>query len=199
MLVWDNTNECLIIDPGCSTSSEEQALSQFIESKNLTPVRLINTHCHIDHVYGNGYVANKWNLQLEIHKLDLPVLERLDVVAMMYGLPAPNPSPAPGRFLEKGDVVAFGNSTLEVLFVPGHCPGHIALYSAQHKLVVQGDVLFYGGGRGRTDLPGGDEEALIRTISEIMFALPDDTRVICGHGPETTIGYEKNIWQGVRL
>ena len=194
VLAWDETGDCLVVDPGCSTSSEEQALSAFIESNGLNPVRLINTHCHIDHVYGNGYVAQKWNLGLEIHELEIPVLERAAAGASLFGAPTPNPSPEPSRFIQPGETITVGNTSYQVLFVPGHCPGHIALYSAAENVVISGDVIFYGGGYGRTDLPGGDAPTLAKSIREVMLPLPPETTVYPGHGPTTTIGDERNIW-----
>ncbi len=194
VLAWDETMECLVIDPGCSTASEEHELSTFIEQNGLKPTRLINTHCHIDHVYGNYYVAEKYGLDLQYHELEVPIMAGSDLGASMFGAPRPNPSPKPSRFIEEGETITVGNTSYRVLFVPGHSPGHIALYSEAAKVVIAGDVLFYGGGYGRTDLPGGSAETLAKSIRDVLLKLPAETRLYPGHGPDTSIGDEQNIW-----
>lgn len=194
VLAWDETMECLVVDPGCSTASEEKALSDFIAQNRLKPARLINTHCHIDHVYGNGYVASKYGLELEYHQLEVPIMAGSSLGASMFGAPTPNPSPEPSRFIERGETITVGNTSYEVLFVPGHSPGHIALHAAAESVVISGDVLFYGGGYGRTDLPGGSAEVLAASIRDVMLQLPAETTLYSGHGPKTTIGFEQNIW-----
>ena len=188
-ILYDETKECIIIDPGCYDDSERMELITFIEKNNLKPVRLINTHCHVDHVFGNGFVANKFNLPLEINKKDQPVLDSYLMVAKMYNLKA-DPSPAPASFLDEGDVVKFGNSSLEILFTPGHSPGSITFYNTTQKFMIAGDVLFHGS-IGRTDLPGGDMNTLINSITTKLLTLSDDYVVHSGHGPSTTIGYER--------
>ncbi|MFT5823713.1 MAG: hydroxyacylglutathione hydrolase [Crocinitomix sp.] len=189
-ILSDETNECVIIDPGCQTRAEKDTLSNYMTEHGLTPVRLLNTHCHVDHVFGNFYVSEKYKLPLEAHKLDLPTLKMVEKSCMMYGIKEFELSPEPTIFLEEGDVVTFGNSKLDVIFTPGHAPGHVVFYAAEDGFVVNGDVLFLGS-HGRTDLPGGDHQTLKKSITEKMFALPDETVVLSGHGPETTIGQEK--------
>ncbi len=188
-VLCDETGECVIIDPGCYDNEERGALAAFIRENNLTPVRLLNTHCHIDHVLGNKFVSEAFRLNPEIHKDDLPVLGSLMQVAHLYGLNA-EPSPAPGKFLKEGDKITFGRSELDVLFTPGHSPGSICFVSNPGKFIIGGDVLFYGS-IGRTDLPGGDHEALLRSIRTKLFTLGDDFTVHSGHGPKTTIGFER--------
>lgn len=188
-ILYDETKECVIIDPGCSNKSEQDELSQFINDEGLKPVRLLNTHCHIDHVFGNSYVAKKYNLGLEIHKDDLQTLHSLPQVSILYGLNAEE-SVEPASFLNEGDKISFGNSSLDILFTPGHSPGSICFVSHPDKFIIGGDVLFYGS-IGRTDLPGGDHEALISNIKTKLFLLDDDYAVFSGHGQETTIGFEK--------
>jgi len=185
----DETNECVIIDPGCYTSSEQQELVNFIKTNGLTPVKLLNTHCHIDHILGNNFVASTFNLRLSMHEKDLPVLHATTEYGHLYGFTV-DKSPEPSEFLDEGDVVKFGNSQLDVLFVPGHAPGHIVFVNHEQKFAINGDVLFYGS-IGRTDLPGGDHETLINSIKTKMFALGDDYTIYTGHGPSTTIGFEK--------
>ena len=188
-LLFDETKECAIIDPGCSNESERNDVADFIKEEGLKPVKLLNTHCHIDHVMGNTFIAKKYNLELEIHKEDLVVLQSLPQVSHLYGLNAEE-SVDPSNFLNEGDQVIFGNSRLDILFTPGHSPGSICFVSHQDKIVIGGDVLFYGS-IGRTDLPGGDHETLLSSIREKLFSLPDDFVVLSGHGEETSIGFEK--------
>lgn len=185
----DETGECIIIDPGCYVSGEEQELKAYIDNNGLRPVKLLNTHCHVDHVFGNLFVAQTWNLGLEMHRDDLPVLASFPKVCQMYGFPG-GPQPEPVAFLEEGIPVKFGNTTLDVFFTPGHAPGHVVFYHPAEKFVIGGDVLFQGS-IGRTDLPGGDFPTLERSIREKLYVLPDDVKVYPGHGPATTIGFEK--------
>ncbi|MEL7222136.1 MAG: MBL fold metallo-hydrolase [Bacteroidota bacterium] len=189
-LVYDETGECLIFDPGNSNEQEHAELKKKIETLGLRPVRLINTHCHVDHVFGNKFVADTYQLPLEIHELEVPVLAAVPQVCMMYGLPQPEPSPEPSVFLQPGEQVKFGNTTLDILFTPGHSPGSISFYSAADKFLIAGDVLFYGS-IGRTDLPGGDHATLIASIKNELLPLGDDITVYPGHGPATRMGYER--------
>lgn len=188
-LLFDETKECVIIDPGCYDNRECSILAGFIKDNDLKPVKLINTHCHLDHVFGNGYVADTYHLKLEINKQETPVLDSYFMSAKLYGLNA-SPSPQPSAFLNEGDIIKFGNSTLELLNTPGHSPGSITLYNRKQKFMIGGDVLFYGS-IGRSDLPGGDSETLISSIKNKLFPLGDDYIVYCGHGPSTTIGFER--------
>lgn len=189
-ILYDETKECIIIDPGCYDDRNRNELAAFIEKEQLKPVRLINTHCHLDHVFGNGFVADKYNLKLEINKKDQPVLDSFMMTASMYNLDA-QPSPQPSSFLDEGDIVQFGNSSLEILFTPGHSPGSITFYDKQQKFMIAGDVLFQGS-IGRTDLPGGDMNTLISSIKNKLLPLGDEYVVYNGHGPATTIGEERN-------
>lgn len=189
-ILFDETKECVVIDPGCYEKHEEDELMQFISQNDLKPVRLLNTHCHIDHILGNQMVANTYGLGLEIHKEDLVTLKSVVNYAHVYGFQNYKESPDPVRFLEDDDEVSFGNSSLKVIFGPGHAPGHVAFYSENDAFVVNGDILF-AGSFGRVDLPGGSMDVLRTTILNKMFHLPEDTVVYCGHGPETTIGKEK--------
>jgi len=153
-------------------------------------VRLINTHCHLDHVFGNAFVARTWNIGLEIHAGELPVLQRFPQTAQMYGIPHAEMSPMPARFIETGEVIEFGNTRLKTLFTPGHSPASISFYCAEGGFVIAGDVLFLES-IGRTDLPGGDFDVLIQSIRSQLFTLPNETLVYPGHGPATTIRHEK--------
>jgi glyoxylase-like metal-dependent hydrolase (beta-lactamase superfamily II) len=189
-VLYDETSECVVIDPGCYEPHERLELEDYINDNNLRPVRLLNTHCHIDHVFGNKFVADTWNLQLEIHEGELPVLQAVPEISRFYGIPGGEPSPAPGRFLKEGEVIYFGNTKLECLFTPGHSPASLSFYCREDKLLIAGDVLFKES-IGRTDLPGGDFDTLIRSIRKQLFPLGDDVRVFPGHGPSTTIGWER--------
>jgi hydroxyacylglutathione hydrolase len=189
-ILHDETNECIVIDPGCYDGSERAELSDYITQQKLKPVRLINTHCHLDHVFGNKYVAETYNLKLEINKHDLSVLNSFMMVANMYNLKA-EPSPEPSVFLEEGDIITFGNSSLQILFTPGHSPGSITFYNTEQKFMIVGDVLFYGS-IGRTDLPGGDYDTLIASIKNKLLPMGDEYVVYNGHGPSTNIGFERN-------
>jgi len=189
-VLFDETKECVIIDPGCYETHEEEALSGFIANNDLKPVRLVNTHCHIDHVLGVAFVAERYNLGFEFHKLDMPVFESTEMVANMYGIANVKLPVEPSGFLDENDTVEFGNSKLEILFVPGHAPGHIAFYNREQKIIIGGDVLF-NGSIGRTDLPGGDHDTLISNIKTKFLPLGDDFTVYCGHGPETNMGWER--------
>jgi glyoxylase-like metal-dependent hydrolase (beta-lactamase superfamily II) len=189
-IAYDETKECLIIDPGCYTEAERKELKAFIEEKELTPVKLINTHCHIDHVLGNKFASEQWDLELYMHKEDLLVLEKAGDIGKMYGLEDYEGSPFPKHFLAQGDTLTFGKSSFEILFTPGHAPGHICLYSKENNLLIAGDVIFQRS-IGRTDLPGGDHSTLINSIITQLFPLPNETQVLCGHGPSTNLGYEK--------
>ncbi len=189
-VVYDETKECIIIDPGCYTEKERTELRRFITSEELKPVKLINTHCHIDHVLGNKFASELWNLELYMHKEDLPLLKNAGNIGKMYGFEDYEGSPYPKHFLAQDDTLTFGESSFKVLFTPGHAPGHICLYSKENNLLIAGDVLFQGS-IGRTDLPGGDHSTLINSIITQLFPLSNETQVFCGHGPSTNLGYEK--------
>jgi glyoxylase-like metal-dependent hydrolase (beta-lactamase superfamily II) len=189
-ILYDDTKECIIIDPGCYTAPERQQLSNFINQNDLKPVRLINTHCHLDHIFGNKYVADTYQLGLEIHQGEIPVLEAAPMAAQMYGIQGMQPSPSPSRFIKEGDTISFGNTTLSVLFTPGHSPASISFYCEKSHFVIGGDVLFHGS-IGRTDLPGGNFNTLMESIVNQLLTLPDRTLVYSGHGPATAVGSER--------
>ncbi len=188
-VVWDETKEALIIDPGCSDASERQELSDFITSEGLKVVKLLNTHCHIDHVLGNYFVQKTYGVSLHIHHKDIPVLKAVKTYAPNYGFPDYQEVEV-GVELKEGTDIMFGNSSFEVLFVPGHAPGHVAFVNRAQKICLSGDVLFRGS-IGRTDLPGGNFEILLNSIKQQLFPLGDDMVVYSGHGSSTTIGYER--------
>lgn len=188
-VLHDSTQKCIIIDPGCSNTSEQKTLTDYIESVGLTPVMLFNTHCHIDHVLGNKYVSEKYNLPLCSHKGEQQVLDMQPMVSQMYGI-SYDPSPKITVFYGDGDTLKFGDSELKVLFTPGHSPASISLYHEPTATLIAGDVLFQMS-IGRTDLPGGDMDTLLNSIRTKFFTLPDETKVYPGHGEATTVGEEK--------
>ena len=188
-VVYDDSGECVIIDPGCYERHEEQELVEFIQEKELTPVRLLSTHSHIDHVLGNDFVCKSFDLKPECHQEDLETLKNVVNYAHVYGFGGYKPSPEPENFIEVGDL-EFGQTKFEVRFVPGHAPGHVVFINHKEKFIINGDCLFYGS-IGRTDLPGGDHQTLLDSIQRELYSLPDDYKVYCGHGPATSIGFEK--------
>jgi len=189
-IIYDTTKECIIIDPGCYTSNEKAILKQFITNNKLKPVKLINTHCHIDHILGNKFVSDEWNIDLYMHKEDLPLLENVSNIAEVYGFKDYEPSPFPKYFLSQKKKITFGKSNFNVLFTPGHAPGHICLYNKENNILISGDVIFQKS-IGRTDLPGGDYETLINSIKKNILPLPNETQIFCGHGPSSILNFEK--------
>lgn len=188
-ILYDNTKACIIVDPGCYDVNEQKRLVKFINDNDLKPVRLINTHCHIDHIFGNAFIAKTYGLELEAHKDSVAVLEMGAEVAKMYGLQY-TPSPDIGKFLPTEGTLTFGETELELLFTPGHCPGELSFYHKETGVLIAGDVLFFQS-IGRTDLPGGNHQELLDSIRTQFWKLPNETKVYCGHGQETTIGFEK--------
>lgn len=195
-IVYDEDGQCAIFDPGMSNHEEENLLTSFIEQHQLTPIALYNTHCHIDHVLGNHFVFEKYGLIPQLHEGEVPVLVAVQNMAPMYGFRYET-SPIPETFLEEGQTIAIGKHTLRILFVPGHSPAHLCFYAAEEGFAIGGDVLFRNS-IGRTDLPGGNHEQLIDNIRHKMYALPDETVIYPGHGPSTTIGFEKETNPFVR-
>ena len=189
-VVYDDSGECVIFDPGCFSLMEQDMLQAFIGDKGLKVVRLINTHAHLDHVFGNRFVSRTWSVLPELHREELPLLEHFPAICQMYGIRGAEPSPLPERFIQGGDLVSFGHSKLEVLLTPGHSPASLSFYCREAGFVLAGDVLFMEG-IGRTDLPGGDFDTLIESIRKQLFVLPGETVVYPGHGPATTIRHEQ--------
>ncbi len=185
----DETGECIFVDPGFYYDEEFDEISDFINDKNLKPVKITNTHCHFDHIMGVEFIKEKYQVPFYAHADDVFLVDEVVEQAKMFGIEMKPVSPVNG-FLNENDKITFGNSELKVIHVPGHSPGHVVFYSEESKFLIAGDVLFYGS-IGRTDLPGGDYQTLISGIKEKLFKLPDDTKVYAGHGPETTIGFEK--------
>lgn len=188
-VIYNDQGWCAIVDPGCYFTNERNDLREFIEQNKLSAKYLLNTHCHLDHVFGNKFVHDTWGLPLHLHALEKPVLDFAPASGLKWGLPFDNYS---GEliFLGEGDLIGLGADRLEVLFTPGHSPGSISFYCREQRFILSGDVLFRQS-IGRTDLPGGDFDTLVNSIQTRLFVLPDDTVVYSGHGPATTTGYEK--------
>lgn len=188
-IVYDETKECVIIDPGCYTPAEKQRLADFVTNEGLTPVRLLNTHCHLDHIFGNEFCEDRYGLSLEIHRGELPVLAHAPQAGQMFGVPTPAQR-TPTKFIEEGDTISFGNTHFQVILTPGHSPASICFYNQTEGYIISGDVLF-NRSIGRYDLPGGNLETLLESIKYKLFILPDETKVYAGHGITTTIISEK--------
>lgn len=188
-IIAGEKGNCIIIDPGCYDIAEQNELVRIINGLHLKPVKLINTHCHIDHILGNAFVSKTYGLGLEIHEGELAVLNTGPAVAGMYGIPYEH-SPAPTHFIKEGDEIELDEIKLKVLFTPGHSPASICFYNEADGWLICGDVLFHES-IGRTDLPGGDHALLINSIRSQLFLLPVETIVYPGHGQRTTIGHEK--------
>jgi hydroxyacylglutathione hydrolase len=188
-VVHDTSGEAFIFDPGNSNASENQQLQKYISDKKLQLTRLLLTHAHLDHVLGNKFIYDKFGLLPEVNEKDTFFIEHMMQTAAMYGINCEQ-SPSPQKFIKEGDKIKLGQYTFDCLFTPGHSPGSLSFYNADNKMLISGDVLF-AGSIGRTDLPMGDTETLLRSIREKLFVLPADVIVYSGHGPTTTIKHEK--------
>ena len=188
-ILFNEEKECIIIDPGCYSSQERNQLKDYVVEHGLQPKYLLNTHCHLDHIFGNRFVATTFNLVLHIHPNEEKVLSMGPTFGDMWGLPFQNYE-GDLVLLKEGDTIRLGNDLLEILEAPGHSPGSICFYNSKQQFIIGGDVLF-NGSIGRTDLPMGDFDTLINSIRTKLWPLPDEVVVYSGHGPTTTIGKEK--------
>ena len=188
-LLYNEFNDCIIIDPGCYFPEEQDELKAFITQSGLKPRMLLNTHCHLDHVFGNKFIAENYGLTLHLHQKEKTLLDYAPTSGLMYNMPFDNYA-GTYIYLKEGDIVKLGEDELAVIEAPGHSPGHICFYCAKQNFIISGDVLF-NRSIGRTDLPGGNHQTLLKNIREKLFVLPDETIVYSGHGPVTTIGEEK--------
>lgn len=188
-LLYNEKKQCCIIDPGCYFPEEQDKLKGYIEDNALKPVLLLNTHCHLDHVFGNKFVHDTWGLKLHIHEQEKQMLDLAPASGEMWQMPFENYQ---GEliFIKQGSTIKVGEDELGIRFTPGHSPGHICFYDEPDGFAISGDVLF-NGSIGRTDLPGGDFDTLINSIQTQLFTLPDETKIYSGHGPLTTVGFEK--------
>ncbi|MBN3520143.1 MBL fold metallo-hydrolase [Algoriphagus lutimaris] len=188
-LLYDESGQGVIIDPGCYEDSEKQELEDFIRQNKISVKQILNTHCHIDHVLGNTWAKHTFGVPLLIHEKEIPVIKSVEVYAPNYGFHKYEGS-EPDGFLIEGHEITVGTETLKILFVPGHAPGHVVFYHEDSQQAIAGDTLFKGS-IGRTDLPGGSHNQLISKIKSVLFRLPEETIIYPGHGPQTTIGFEK--------
>ncbi len=189
VLLYDESRQCVIIDPACYEKKEEEILVDYVIDNGLTVKMVLNTHCHIDHIFGNNFLTNEFNIPLKAHNDSLLFIEKAKEFAEAFGFEV-NEQVTPQYFLKEGDIIKFGNQELEVIYTPGHADGSICFYQRKDGFLLCGDVLFKSG-IGRTDLPTGDYDKLIKNINDKLMVLPDDVVVYPGHGPETTIGEEK--------
>ena len=190
-VVTDEFKNAVIIDPGCYYKAEQNEIDSYILKNNLKLKSILHTHSHLDHMFGTAYLADKYNLDLWICKEDLVTYQSYEKVCEVYGIPitfSPNPTP---KFFDLKQLIQIEGIKFEILFVPGHSPGHVAFYNQENNFLINGDCLFENS-IGRTDLPGGNHQQLIDSIKNAIFMLPDETLVYCGHGNETTIKAEKS-------
>ncbi len=188
-VISNEKGACCIIDPGCYSETERKELTDFIDNDKLAPKCLLNTHCHLDHIFGNSFMSAKYHLPLQIHPKEKIVLDYAVKAGESWGLPV-DKYEGQLLYMEEGEKIQLGEDLLTVLFTPGHSPGSVSFYSEAQSFVIGGDVLFRGS-IGRTDLPGGDMNTLLESIRTKLFVLPDKVVVHSGHGTQTTIGYEK--------
>jgi glyoxylase-like metal-dependent hydrolase (beta-lactamase superfamily II) len=188
-LLWDNTQECVIVDCGCGNENECSRMKKFIADNHLKPILLLNTHGHFDHAMGNAFLVKTYGIKSYIHAGDEKWLLQTAEIAANYGYKVENP-PAPSAYLEDGQIIRFGQSQLQVLHTPGHTKGSVCFYASEDNFILSGDLLFQGC-IGRTDLPGGDYDEIMESLFKKILPLPESTAVYPGHGPATTIHEEK--------
>ncbi|MFO7668259.1 MAG: MBL fold metallo-hydrolase [Bacteroidales bacterium] len=189
-LVWDETRDCLVIDPAFYSTEEQESFLSLLSEMGLTITGQLNTHCHVDHILGVKFMSSKFGCPIRAHIEELQIIRNAPLMGSLFGW---NIEPIEGidNYLEEDQMVPVGNHTLKILHVPGHSPGSIALYSLEGRFVITGDALFRGS-IGRTDLPGGNYDTLIGSIGNKLLTLPPETVVHPGHGPSSTIGLERS-------
>lgn len=196
-LIYNDNGQAVIVDPGFYGRDEEKLLSDYLETNHLELTRCLLTHAHLDHIFGCRYIFERYGLQPELHQDGRPVYESAASTAAMYGVRMQEPPPVNYVFGDDGPIEILGQK-LELYHTPGHSPGSVSFYSPEDGLLWSGDVLFQGS-IGRTDLPGGSFEVLEASIRKKLYPLPDETVVKSGHGPETSIGWEKKNNSFVRM
>lgn len=189
-LIFDHSKDCIIVDPGCYTPEEQSDIFDYIQMLNLNPVALVNTHAHIDHVLGNQFFLQAYNINLNLHKEDYKYLKAMPSFGKKYDLEIVEIPESRINFIEEGDTIQLGHSSFEVLFTPGHTPGSISLLCEDSNVLISGDIVF-NNRIGRVDLPGGNMEVLLDSLHNKVFTLKDDIKIYPGHGASTTVGYEK--------
>ncbi|HDP74729.1 MAG TPA: MBL fold metallo-hydrolase [Bacteroidales bacterium] len=188
-VLYQPQGQAVVVDAGCSNDNEVQELIHFVQSQNLTVVRLVNTHCHIDHILGITALKDRFGVKAYAHIDDFPLLQMAPSHAMMFGLYL-DTVPTIDETINHNDVIELNGSQLRVIHTPGHSKGGVCLYAENEKFLITGDTLF-NLSIGRTDLTGGNYDTLIKSIREQLLVLPDDVIVYPGHGNSTTIGVEK--------
>lgn len=188
-VVYNDLKEAFIIDPGCYTRIEQKQLLECIKDQALTPKGLLNTHCHLDHVFGNQLIADTFNLPAIFHKNEQVVLDRLAEASTKWGIPCDSYIGAI-QYIENGDTLSLGEEKFSILLTPGHSPGSVCFYHKEQSIIIGGDLIFKDG-VGRTDLPGSNPNDLIKSIQDVILPLPENITIYSGHGPATTIGREK--------
>lgn len=187
---FDEVNkQGVLIDPGVFTHHEKHQIENYIKSQNVRIELILNTHGHIDHIMGNSWAKETYNVPLLMHEADLPLIDKAVDQAKLYGVDFPKP-PKPDKFISEGEVISAGNGKLKVLHTPGHSPGSVCFVDEESKIIIGGDVLFKGS-IGRTDLWQGDMDTLLNSIHDKLLVYPNDFAIYPGHYDETTIGDEK--------
>ena len=188
-VIYNEAKEAIIVDPGCYLKNEEAQLSNFIAENNLTPTLLLNTHCHLDHVFGNNFVSEKYGLTALFHAKEQAVIDRLPEGGARWGVPT-EAYRGKVQYIQQDELIPFGKIHFKVLETPGHSPGSVCFYQAEEDFLIGGDLIFKDG-VGRTDLPGSNPLDLIKSIQTQIFPLPETMTIYSGHGPATTWGREK--------
>jgi len=188
-VVYNEKKQAIIVDPGCYTRIEQKILTDFIIQQALTPTLLLNTHCHLDHVFGNNFISEMYGLTALLHPNEQVVLDRLPESAAKWGIPA-EAYKGPIQYIQDQEIISFDDDELKVLLTPGHSPGSVCFYHKAQNFILGGDLIFKDS-VGRTDFPGCNAQDLIKSIREQIFPLPDSLTIYSGHGPKTTWGREK--------
>jgi glyoxylase-like metal-dependent hydrolase (beta-lactamase superfamily II) len=188
-IIFNEQKEAIIVDPGCYAPNEQATLANYISENKLTPTLLLNTHCHLDHVFGNSFVNEKYGLTAHFHKNEQPVIDRLPEGGARWGVPC-EPYKGAVKYILQDEIIKFGTDEFKVLFTPGHSPGSLCFYHAKQDFLIGGDLIFKDG-VGRTDLPGCNPMDLMHSIKTQILPLPDTMTIYSGHGPLTTWGREK--------
>jgi glyoxylase-like metal-dependent hydrolase (beta-lactamase superfamily II) len=188
-VIYNEKKNAMIVDPGCYLKNEQDELSGFISENKLKPTLLLNTHCHLDHVFGNNFVSEQYGLTAHFHKNEQAVIDRLPQGGERWGVPC-EPYKGPVQYIEQDEIIQLDDATFQVLLTPGPSPGSVCFYNKQQDFMIGGDLIFKDG-VGRTDLPGCNPLDLINSIRTQILPLPDTMTIYAGHGPETTLGREK--------
>ena len=190
-ILYNEKKEAIIVDPGCYTQEEEKTLSDFISKNELKPTLLFNTHCHLDHVFGNNFISETYALKVLLHANEQVVLDRLPEAAAKYGIPVEAYNGAI-QYIQDQEIITFGKDEFKVLLTPGHSPGSVCFYHIKQDFILGGDLIFKDS-VGRTDFPGCNPQDLIKSIRNQILPLPDSLSIYSGHGPVTQLGRERKM------